>query len=187
MASISPVPATAPLAGVIPLADRRPDSAAQSAAARPRKAPGELPLTLPAGSGYALEASARRTTLRRTWLDTFDWRLNRAGLNLTYENTRRGSRLLLTVRHDPIETEQPAAGWQPKRPALAEDLPAGPVRDEIEKLISPRALLPVVITSTTVSVCRLTNPDGKTVARLIAASSTVTQAGVTVGLPTRLT
>ncbi|MGH3257478.1 MAG: CHAD domain-containing protein [Streptosporangiaceae bacterium] len=138
--------------------------------------------------GIAAERGATGSgTRRRTWLDTFDWRLNRAGLNLTYENTRRGSRLLLTVRHDPIETEQPAAGWQPKRPALAEDLPAGPVRDEIEKLISPRALLPVVITSTTVSVCRLTNPDGKTVARLIAASSTVTQAGVTVGLPTRLT
>ncbi|MGH3394055.1 MAG: hypothetical protein ACRDPO_05130, partial [Streptosporangiaceae bacterium] len=98
MASISPVPATAPLAGVIPLADRRPDSAAQSAAARPRKAPGELPLTLPAGSGYALEASARRTTLRRTWLDTFDWRLYRAGLTLEQVTSRGTAELRLTGR-----------------------------------------------------------------------------------------
>jgi CHAD domain-containing protein len=137
--------------------------------------------------GIAPERGATGTgTRRRTWLDTFDWRLDRAGLALTYENASRGSRLLLTAQHDPIETEQLAAGWQPRRPALAEDLPAGPVRNAIEKLISPRALLPVVTTSTTVSVHRLTNPDGKTVARLVAAASTVTQAGVTVRLPTHL-
>ena len=129
-------------------------------------------------------------TRRRTWLDTFDWRLDRAGLTLTYENARRGSRLLLTVKtaqDDTSQAEQPAAGWQPRRPALAEDLPAGPVRDRIAKLVTPRALLPVVTTSTTVSVSRLTNPDGKTVARLIAEASTVTQAGITARLPTRLT
>ena len=138
--------------------------------------------------GIAPERGATGSgTRRRTWLDTFDWRLDRAGLALTYENASRGSRLLLTAKHDPIQTEQSAAGWQPRRPALAEDLPEGPVRDRIEKLAAPRALLPVVTTSTTVSVSRLTNPDGKTVARLIAASSTVTQAGVTARLPTRLT
>jgi CHAD domain-containing protein len=138
--------------------------------------------------GIAPERGATGSgTRRRTWLDTFDWRLDRAGLTLTYENARRGSRLLLTAKHDPIETEQPTAGWQPRRPSLPEDLPAGPVRDGIEKLVSPRALIPVVTTSTTVSVNRLTNPDGKTVARLIEASSTVTQAGVTARLPTRFT
>ena len=138
-------------------------------------------------------------TRRRTWLDTFDWRLDRAGLALTYENARLGSRLLLTAntantantaktgQDGTSQAEQPAAGWQPRRPALAEDLPEGPVRDRIEKLAAPRALLPVVTTSTTVSVNRLTNPDGKTVARLIVEASTVTHAGVTAKLPTRLT
>ena len=147
--------------------------------------------------GIAPERGATGSgTRRRTWLDTFDWRLDRAGLNLTYENARRGSRLLLTTKHDTakpdnakpdtIEAEQPTAGWQPRRPSLAEDLPAGPVRDRIEKLAAPRALLPVATTSTTVSVNRLTNPDGKTVARLIVEASTVTQAGVTARLSTRL-
>ena len=37
-------------------------------------------------------------TRRRTWLDTFDWRLDRAGLALAYENARPGSRLLLTAK-----------------------------------------------------------------------------------------
>jgi len=138
--------------------------------------------------GIAPERGATGSgTRRRTWLDTFDWRLDRAGLTLTYENARRGSRLQLTKKDGTSHTEQPAAGWQPRRPALAEDLPEGPVRDRIEKLVTPRAVLPVVTTSTTVSVNRLTNPDGKTVAKLIAASSTVTQAGVTARLPTRVT
>src|SRR5580658_3593860 len=130
--------------------------------------------------GIAPERGATGSgTRRRTWLDTFDWRLDRAGLNLTYENARRGSRLLLTTRPDTVEAEQPTAGWQPRRPSLAEDLPAGPVRDRIERLAAPRALLPVATTSTIVTVHRLTNPDGKTVARLIVEASTVTQAGVT--------
>src|SRR5579864_8995752 len=68
---------------------------------------------------------------RRTWLDTFDWRLNRAGLALTYEHARHGGRLLLTAKtgqdgtsqDGTSQAEQPAPGWQPRRPALAEDLP----------------------------------------------------------------
>jgi CHAD domain-containing protein len=144
---------------------------------------------LEAAFGVETERGATGSgTRRRTWLDTFDWRLDRAGLTLVYENTRHGARLLLTARNDDtVQAEQPAAGWQPRRPSLPEDLPAGPVRDRIEAKIAPRALLPVLTANTTTSVTRLTNPDGKTVARLIAASSTVTQAGGTATLPTRLT
>ncbi len=139
--------------------------------------------------GIAGERGAPGTgTRRRTWLDTFDWRLYRAGLALTYDTARRGNRLVLTARDDTLQAEQPAAGWQPRRPSLAQDLPAGPVRDEILALASPRALLPVVTVATAVSVKRLTNPDGKTVARLIVTSSSLTQAGVHVRtLPARLT
>ena len=106
-------------------------------------------------------------THRRTWLDTFDWRLYRAGLTLEFEQARRAGRLLLTRADDTPQAEQPVTGWPPRRPARPEDLPAGPVRDRIMVLASPRALLPVVKAVSTVSVRRLLNADGKTVARLV--------------------
>ena len=89
------------------------------------------------------------------WLDTFDWRLNRAGLVLDYERKSRGGRLLLSKDEVP-EAEQPVNGWRPSasRPPLAADLPSGPVRDRIVKLASPRALLPMATASSTVSVTR---------------------------------
>jgi CHAD domain-containing protein len=122
---------------------------------------------------------------QRIWLDTFDWRLNRAGLVLEYSRAKREGRLLLT-QDGTLQAEQPVTGWRPRRPVLAENLPAGPVRDRILKLTSPRALLPVVQAAGTVSVTRLLNADGKTVARLIVDAPTVTGAGLTVRLPPRL-
>ena len=71
-------------------------------------------------------------TRQRTWLDTFDWRLNKAGLVLEYSRAKRGGRLLLS-RDDLPQAEQPITGWQPRRPRLAGDLPAGPVRDQIRQ------------------------------------------------------
>ena len=133
---------------------------------------------------------------RRTWLDTFDWRLYRAGLMLEFEQARRGGRLLLSRADGTPQAEQPVTGWPPRRPAL--DLPPGPVRDRIMVLIRPRALLPIVRASSTVSVTRLLNADSKTVARLVAEHITVTAvaasptaagptaAGTTAELPLRL-
>ena len=111
---------------------------------------------------------------RRRWLDTFDWRLYRAGLMLEFEQARRGGRLLLSRTDGTLQAEQPVTGWPPRRPAL--DLPPGPVRDRIMVLIRPRALLPIVRAASTVSVARLLNADGKTVARLVAENITVTTA-----------
>src|SRR5208337_1516006 len=133
---------------------------------------------------------------RRTWLDTFDWRLYRAGLTLELERVTRGGRLLLSNVDGTPQAEQPVTGWPPRRPAL--DLPPGPVRDRIMALISPRALLPIVRAISTVSVARLLNADGKTVARLVADHITATtvaagtatadtaSAGTTAELPLRL-
>jgi CHAD domain-containing protein len=122
-------------------------------------------------------------TWQRTWLDTFDWRLYRAGLVLEFERVRpRGGRLLLTKADGTPQAEQPVTGWPPRRPSLAENLPEGPVRDRIVALTSPRALLPVVGAVSTTAVMRLLNEDGKTVARLITDRSTVTGAIVT-GVP----
>ena len=114
-------------------------------------------------------------TRRRTWLDTFDWRLYRAGLMLEFEQAGRGGRLLLSKSDGTPQAEQPVPRL-PRRPGLAEDLPDGPVRDRIVVLTSPRALLPIVRAVSTVSVTRLLNEDGKTVARLVADHLTVTSA-----------
>ena len=119
---------------------------------------------------------------RHTWLDTFDWRLNHAGLVLDYERHGRGGRLLLSKDEVP-QAEQPAGGWRPSRPRLASDVPTGPVRDRIAKLASPRALLPMATASSTVSVTRLVNADGKTVARLIVDHSAVTRPGAQTAMP----
>jgi CHAD domain-containing protein len=136
--------------------------------------------------GVVAEPEAPASGARqRTWLDTFDWRLNRAGLVLEYEQARRGGRLLLSKDEIP-QAEQPFARWRSTRPRLATDLPAGPVRDQILKLATPRALLPMATASGTVTVARLLNADGKTVARLVVDRSTVTGADQTVQLPPHL-
>src|SRR6516164_8600610 len=136
--------------------------------------------------GIATEPGAPGSGARQhTWLDTFDWRLNRTGLVLEYERTRRGGRLLLS-RDEVLQAEQPVESWRASRPRLAEDLPAGPVRDQILKLASPRALLPMATAAGAVTVTRLLNADGKTVARLIVDRAAVTRADQTVPLPPRL-
>ena len=136
--------------------------------------------------GVVTEPGAPGSGARQhTWLDTFDWRLNRAGLILEYEHKTRGGRLLLSRDNTP-QAEQPVTSWHPTRPRLAEDLPAGPVKDQILKLASPRALLPMATATGKISVTRLLNADGKTVARLIIDHETVTRADQAVPLPPRL-
>ena len=139
---------------------------------------------------------------RRTWFDTFDWRLYRAGLLLEYVAARRGGELRLTsattathataalqaartpsgpaATHDgtaakaeDVEVVQPTAGWQPSRPHLPPDLPGGPLAARVADLAWPRALLPTVTVSSTTTVSRLLNEDGKTVARLLVEHASV--------------
>ena len=71
-------------------------------------------------------------TRRTTWLDTFDWRLHKAGLTLEYTPGRGGSELRLSGHGGEgtgagEELTQPVAGWQSTRPHLLPDLPDGPV------------------------------------------------------------
>src|ERR1700691_2245200 len=53
---------------------------------------------------------------RLTWLDTFDWRLYRAGLVLAHEQARRVGRLLLAAVDGPVGPEQPPPAPQPRPP-----------------------------------------------------------------------
>ena len=148
----------------------------------------------------------RRGGCRRTWLDTFDWRLYRAGLILEYAAEHRGGELRLTSAQPTAPAAfspgamagpaaapavagaaaQPVTGWQAARPHLLGDLPDGPVTARIAGLIAPRALLPAVTVASTASVSRLLNDDGKTVARLLVERPAITT-GEHAALPSRLT
>jgi CHAD domain-containing protein len=110
-------------------------------------------------------------TRRLTWLDTFDWRLYRAGLSLEFATARRGGELRLTAGD--VVTAQPVTGFQPSRPHLLGDLPDGPVADRIAGLVAPRALLPMVTVTTVATAYRLLNSDDKTVARLVVEHPSV--------------
>ncbi len=60
-------------------------------------------------------------TLRRTWLDTFDWRLFRAGLTLECTVGRGRSELVLTARDGEPVAAEVARGM--RWPAKIDDLP----------------------------------------------------------------
>jgi CHAD domain-containing protein len=120
------------------------------------------------GSGHS-----RPVRARRTWLDTFDWRLYKAGLTLHQVTVGRSSQLILTGLDGEQVTapvDRPATlRW----PALATRLPAGALRDSLISVTGNRALLPVVTAASQASELRLLNGDEKTVARLSIDALTV--------------
>jgi CHAD domain-containing protein len=128
---------------------------------------------------------------RTTWLDTFDWRLYKAGMTLEYVPARGGSELRLAgagVDPDPGRAAtQLVTGWQASRPHLLAALAGGPVGTRVAGLVAPRALIPVVATSTVTAVYRLLNEDSKTVARLLIDRPSVGSGQQPVPLPPRLT
>jgi CHAD domain-containing protein len=135
--------------------------AAVSAEFTPVPERGTSPASGPGTAGARQDGGPRR----RTWLDTFDWRLHKASLTLQYCPASRGGELRLS--DGATETIQPVASWQASRPHLLPDLPDGPVAARVGGLIAPRALLPVALTSAQTTGYRLVNEDGKTVVRLL--------------------
>ena len=113
---------------------------------------------------------------RRTLLDTFDWRLHKAGLTLDYAARSVGGELRLAdhaaTASQPVMT-QPVTGWQAARPHLMGEVPGGPVASRIGDLVAPRALLPILTVTTATAIHRLLNEDGKTVARLLVERSAI--------------
>jgi CHAD domain-containing protein len=142
-------------------------------------------LKLP-GSAFAAAEPSRSVTLRRLWLDTFDWRLYRSGLTL--EQVSRGGAvdLVLTGRDGQvIAADHPvpkAAGGRkdgarrsrPAWPGLLDTLPLGPLRDHLGPVVGVRALLPVARAVSVVREIRVLNLDDKTVARVTVDRMSVT-------------
>jgi CHAD domain-containing protein len=131
---------------------------------------------------YTVVPNGRPRLLRRTWLDTFDWRLHRAGLCLSHVTRRGRGELALTSGNGERVT---AAAGRARWPALADAVPAGPLRERVSPVAGMRALLPAVRTVSTVSTLRVCNADDKTVAWVTAEDTSVAQSVIS-GLPTRL-
>jgi CHAD domain-containing protein len=123
--------------------------------------------------GWANGGTAR--TIRRTWLDTFDWRLYRAGLTLQQVIRNGQAELMLTNRDGELmATERLPAAPRPRWPALVTQLPAGTLRDAVEPAAGIRALLPVARAVSNVGELQALNEDAKTIARLAVDRMAVT-------------
>lgn len=101
--------------------------------------------------------------LRRTWFDTFDWRLHAAGFVLEQDD-RAGDHRLVLHGPDGDSVAAPADGltW----PTLATALPPGQLRDRVEAVTGVRALLETGRMRSRERDIRVLNRDGKTVVRM---------------------
>ena len=113
------------------------------------------------GPGFEVAADGTRT-LRRVWLDTFDWRLYRAGSTLEYISGPGMHELaLVTPDGERIAAEVPRMSW-PRLPAA---VPAGLVRERVAQIAGIRALLPVAESTSTQRNLRVLDSEDKTVVR----------------------
>jgi CHAD domain-containing protein len=163
-----------------------------------RAAANGVPLAglVPVGPRFRWQPDGRPCAIRRTWLDTFDWRLYRAGLTLELTSRPRGpAEYRLTGRDGELIAAQPApaapatpAGSRSPRAAqqswLISALPEGPLREQLAPVVGVRALLPVARAVSTARQLRVLNDDDKTVARVTVDQ--MTPAPKAPGLPPRL-
>lgn len=97
------------------------------------------------------------------YLDTFDWRLYRAGWTLYATRARRSRKLVLaTCRGEVLQT---VAGVD--TPAFVRDLPPGRLREAIAAVIEPRRLFALARITIHEQTARVLNADEKTVVRLV--------------------
>jgi CHAD domain-containing protein len=116
-------------------------------------------------TGFTLSTSDTTSgPLRRTWLDTFDWRLHRAGLELEQIEVNGATTIELRGSDDHRVTVTGTApiGW----PASAAVLPAGPVRERVAAVAGIRALVETACFEGARSTLRLLDDECKTIARL---------------------
>jgi CHAD domain-containing protein len=114
-------------------------------------------------------------TVRRTWLDTFDWRLYRAGLILEQVIRSGQADLVLTSRDGALViAERLPRGTRPRWPGPVTQLRAGGLRDAVAPAAGIRALLPVARAVSNVGELQALNEDAKTIARLAVDRMAVT-------------
>jgi CHAD domain-containing protein len=137
-------------------------------------------LPLP-GSRFSWADGDRTRAVRRTWLDTFDWRLYRSGLTLEQVSSRGLTQITLTGRDGEVIAAQQIsprhsgdAGGPVRWPGLLGTLPVGPLHEHLQPVVGVRALLPVARAVSRVHDQRVLNSDDKTVARVSVDRMSVT-------------
>jgi CHAD domain-containing protein len=132
-------------------------------------------------SRFGVASAHKSRTVRRTWLDTFDWRLFRAGLTLELLVGRGTAELVLTGRDGELVATEATGpgnsnGSRPLRwPGRLDQLPAGPLREHLAPVVGVRALLPVAKATSVLTELRAVNTDEKTIAVLAVDRMNVTQ------------
>jgi CHAD domain-containing protein len=105
------------------------------------------------------------TPITRTHLDTFDWRLHRAGLSLVEEKSNGTSlRLTETGREDYVVRNRP-------RPRLADDLPDGHLAARVAPLIGVRSLIDAGVERVERREGRIEDGEGNLVTRVRTEAS----------------
>lgn len=110
----------------------------------------------------------RHTTVKVTFLDTFDWRLHRTGSNLTIESGNRQRAIHWRTAERAEAYVMPIDGDV----RFVSDLPQGFLRAELEPIVELRALLPVGSLRVERLPARVVDAEGDTELRLISERST---------------
>ena len=104
------------------------------------------------------------TTIQRMWLDTFDWRLQRAGLVLAQSRAAKDCRLTLSAAEgERLTCQIGPVDW----PGFVDRLPASALRDRVGSVAGIRALLPTAEATSVVREVQVRNADIKTVTRIV--------------------
>ena len=128
---------------------------------------------------FGIARPHKSRTVRRTWLDTFDWRLFRAGLTLELLAGRGTAELVLTGRDGELVATEPAdtgnSSAPIRWPSRLDQLPAGPLREYLGPVVGVRALLQVTKATSVLTESRAVNTDEKTIAVLAIDRMSVSQ------------
>ncbi len=121
--------------------------------------------------GHDLE-EAPAYVVTRTFLDSFDWRLYSGGVQIWMERGE-GETVKAALYQKGIPKSSPARRFALTEtvPATSDDLPRGPVRKEIAKLLEMRVLLPQVEIKSYIRRLNILDDRGKTVLRVYIEES----------------
>jgi CHAD domain-containing protein len=131
--------------------------------------PGADPLLVLSGLSHRQQtASNPSRELERTVYDTFDWRVWADGGQLEHRRDRDGARL---AWRSAATGESLGSVELDAVPRFVWELPASPLADRLAAVLEMRALLRLVTITTTETVLRLLDGEGKTVARVVVDQS----------------